>query len=141
VLVLRGRPITAEERDGIRIVYPARFELFSASELIDGFTRLQASFKSAGTAPKTEALGYKSIIRQLLLGLDDAEYASLDEEIDLVLTEKSGANEPSVELLPAGIADGAEAFAGPGSAEAAGGEDPTGQSAGTMVGNTNPMIF
>ena len=141
VLVLRGRPITPEEREELRVVYPARFELFSASELIDGFTRLQASFKSAGTAPKTEALGYKSIIRQLLLGLPDAEYTSLDEEIDLVLKEKSGTNGSSIELQPAGIADGAEALAGLGSAEEGGGEDPTGLSAGTMLGSAIPTVF
>jgi hypothetical protein len=102
---------------------------------------LQASFKSAGTAPKTEALGYKSIIRQLLLGLPDAEYTLLDEEIDRVLEEKAGTNGPSAELLPAGIADGAEAFEGTGSSEEAGGEDPTGLSAGTKVGNMIPTIL
>jgi hypothetical protein len=141
LLVLRGRPIAPEERDGIKVVYPARFELFSASELIDGFTRLQSSFKSAGTAPKTEALGYKSIIRQLLLGLPDAEYASLDEEIDRVLKEKAGTNEPLAGLLPAGIADEAEAFEGSGPADPGGGEDPTGLSARTMIGNTIPTIL
>jgi hypothetical protein len=141
LLVLRGRVMTAKERDGIRVVYPSRFELFSASELIDGFTRLQASFKSAGTAPLTEALGYKSIIRQLLLGLPDSEYTLLDEEIDQVLKEKAGSTGPSSELLPAGIADEAEAFEGSGSSEAAGGVDPTGLSAGTMVGNFIPTIL
>jgi hypothetical protein len=141
MLVLRGRAMTPEERDAIRVVYPSRFELFSASELIDGFTRLQASFKSAGTAPKTEALGYKSIIRQLLLGLPDAEYTSLDEEIDQVLKEKAGTKGPISELLPAGIVDGAEAFAGSGSSEAGAGEDPTGLSAGTRVGNFIPTFL
>ena len=141
LLVLRSREIRPAERDGIRIVYPARFELFSASELIDGFTRLQLSFKSAGTAPKTESLGYKSIIRQLLLGLPDAEYTSLDEEIDRVLKEKAGTKGPSAGLLPAGITDAAEAFAGSGSELEGGGEDPTGLSAGTMVGNMIPTVI
>jgi hypothetical protein len=141
LLVLRGRSVTPAERDEVRVVYPSRFELFSASELIDGFTRLQLSFKSAGTAPKTESLGYKSIIRQLLLGLPDAEYTSLDEEIDQVLKEKAGNREPAPDLLPAGISDSAEAFLGSGSLEEGGGEDPTGLSAGTMVGNMIPTVI
>lgn len=141
VLVLRGRPVTQEDRDEIRVVYPARFELFSASELIDGFTRLQTSFKSAGAAPKTEALGYKSIIRQLLLGLPDAEYTLLDEEIDRVLKEKAGTSGPSVELPPPGITDLAEAFAGGELTLDRGGEDPTGLWADTMVGNMIPTIL
>jgi hypothetical protein len=141
MLVLRDRAITCEERDEIRVVYPSRFELFSASELIDGFTRLQVSFKSAGAAPKTEALGYKSIIRQLLLGLPDEEYAALDAEIDQLLKEKGGSAGPSTELLPAGITDLSEAFDGSGSSEAGGGTDPTGLSAGTMVGNFIPTFF
>ena len=138
--VLRDRSMTSEERDGIRVVYPARFELFSASELIDGFTKLQTSFKSAGTAPMTEGLGYKSIIRQLLLGLPDKEYAELDREIDSVLKEKTGIKESSPELSPAGISDQADAVVGGGSAEEGAGEDPTGLSAGTMVGNMIPSI-
>jgi hypothetical protein len=141
MLVLHGRPVSSEERDAIRIVYPARFELFSASELIDGFTRLQQSFKSAGTAPKTEGLGYKSIIRQLLLGLPDEEYSLLDQEIDLVLKEKAEIQEQSSALLPPGIADTAEALDGSGSAEEAGGEDPTGISAATMLGSSMPTIL
>jgi hypothetical protein len=140
ILVLRGCPATIEDRERVRVVYPARFELFSASELIDGLTKMQLSFKSAGAAPKTEGLGYKSIIRQLLLGLADEEYDSLDSEIDSMLNEKTGMNEPLSELRPAGITDQSEAFAGSGSTEEAGGEDPTGQSAGTMIGNMIPAV-
>ena len=140
ILVLRGRLITAGERAAIKVVYPARFELFSASELIDDFAKLQLTFKSAGTAPKTEGLGYKSIIRQLLLGLPDDEYAALDDEIDSFLKKMTGVKESSPEFRPAGISDQAEALSGFGSAEEAAGEDPTGQSAGTMVGNMIPLV-
>ena len=98
LLVLRGRPVTHGERDEIRVIYPARFELFSASELIDGLTRMQLHSSQAGTAPQTEGLGYKSIIRQLLLGLPDEEYAALDHEIDVMLAEKSKAKDRTSDL-------------------------------------------
>jgi hypothetical protein len=140
LLVLRGRAVTSAEREAIRVVYPARFELFSASELIDGLTRMQQSFKSAGTAPQTEGLGYKSIIRQLLLGLPDEEYVALDQEIESMLATKSKAQGQPSGQAPAGISSLAEAMEGDGSAEQAGGEDPTGQSGSTMVGNMIPAV-
>jgi hypothetical protein len=57
-----------------------------------------------------------------------------------VLKEKTGIKESSPELRPAGISDQADALAGSGSAEEAAGVDPTGLSAGTMVGNMNPLV-
>jgi hypothetical protein len=140
LLVLRGCPVSLEERAKVRVIYPARFELFSASELIDGLTRMQLSFKSAGTAPQTEGLGYKSIIRQLLLGLADEEYAALDHEIESMLAKKSETKDQPSAAPPAGISDQADPFAGDGSAEQAAGEDPTGQSASTMIGNMIPSV-
>jgi hypothetical protein len=140
LLVLRGRPVNSAEREGIKVVYPARFELFSALELIDGLTRMQQSFQSAGTAPQTEGLGYKSIIRQLLLGLSDEEYVALDQEIDSMLAKKSQAASEPDEPAPGGISSLAEAFSGQGSPEQAGGEDPTGESGSTMIGNMIPAV-
>jgi hypothetical protein len=140
LLVLRGCPVSLEERAKVRVIYPARFELFSASELIDGLTRMQLSFKSAGTAPQTEGLGYKSIIRQLLLGLADEEYAALDHEIESMLAKKSETKDQPSAAPPAGISDQADPFEGDGSAEQAAGEDPTGQSASTMIGNMIPSV-
>jgi hypothetical protein len=138
LLVLRGRSVTMAERETVRVIYPARFELFSASELIDGLSRMQDSFKSAGTAPKTEGLGYKSIIRQLLLGLPDEEYVALDQEIESMLAKKS--KDQTSALAPAGISDQADALATGASAEDGGGEDPTGQSGSTMLGNMIPSV-
>ena len=140
LLVLRGRPLTRDEREAVRVIYPARFELFSASELIDGLTRMQLSFKSAGTAPLTEGLGYKSIIRQLLLGLPDEEYGALDHEIESMLAEKSGTKGQPSEAEPAGISDRADSMAADGTVEEADSEDPTGQSASTMIGEMIPPV-
>lgn len=99
---------------------------------------MQDSFKSAGTAPKTEGLGYKSIIRQLLLGLPDEEYVALDQEIESMLAKKS--KDQTSALAPAGVSDQADALATGASAEDGGGEDPTGQSGSTMLGNMIPSV-
>jgi hypothetical protein len=140
LMVLRGREATMEERNTVKVIYPARFELFSASELIDGLTKMQLSFQSAGTAPLTEGLGYKSIVRQLLLGLSDQEYSTLDDEIDSVLAEKSRTKDQPSDLAPAGITDQTDALAPGLFSEETNSEDPAGQSASTMVGNMVPSF-
>ena len=138
LLVLRGQRIKPPERKTIDVVYPARFELFSASELIDGLTRMQQSFVNAGKAPVVESMGYKSIVRQLLLGLSDEEYTALDADIDQMLEAAAGAKVAD-EGTP-GIADNAEALEGKGSDVQAAESDPTGQSAATMIANMVPSV-
>jgi hypothetical protein len=133
-IVLRARDITPEERAQIRVVYPSRFELFSARELTDSTTKLQQVLKAAGQAPQIEAMAIRSIVRQLLLGLTDKEYQQLDAEIDMLLAAKSSAIERQPEMADAGITDAAAATEGPGSAEQDAGADPTGQSA-VALGN------
>jgi hypothetical protein len=125
----------------VEVVYPARFELFSATEMIEGLTKLQACFVHAGEAPETEALAIRSIVRQLLLGLSDKEYQALDDEIDLMLETKSKLKEHERKLKDAGITDRIEPLEGEGSAEQAGGQDPTGQSGGTRVSNMIPTAM
>jgi hypothetical protein len=124
----------------IRVVYPSRFELFSAGELIDGTTKLQRVLAKAGEAPEVEGMAIRSIVRQLFLGLSDSEYETLDEEIDLVLETKARIKEQMRELADAGIADQAQALEGEGSSEQAAGEDPIGQSGGTQVSNMIPAL-
>ncbi|MGO9921175.1 MAG: hypothetical protein ACLQIB_41600 [Isosphaeraceae bacterium] len=126
--------------DEVRVIYPARFELFSAGELTDGTTKLQVILKGAGEAPQVESIAIRSIVRQLFLGLTDDEYEALDAEIESVLAAKARIKEQMRELGDAGITDDADALAGDGSAELAGGEDPTGQSGGTMVSNMIPAV-
>ena len=87
--MLRARDITPEEREQIKVVYPSRFELFSAAELTDSTTKLQRVLQAAGQAPQIEAMAIRSIVRQLLLGLTDKEYQQLDDEIDSVLASKA----------------------------------------------------
>jgi hypothetical protein len=141
VMVLRNAPIQREERERIQVVYPARFELFAATELIDNLTKLQVTLKCAGEAPNTEREILQAIVRQTLLGLTDAEYDRLDAEIELMVRTKSRLKEPARDMADAGITSHVEAMEGEGSAEQGAGEDPTGQSAGTMVGNMIPTVM
>ncbi len=138
LLCLRG--LARTDDDEIRVVYPARFELFSSAELLEGGTKLQAMITNAGEAPEVESVLIRSIVRQLILGLGDEEYAALDSEIESVLAAKARAKEEHAELPDAGITDRAKALEGPGSAELAAGEDPTGQSGGTMVTSATPAL-
>ena len=140
-MVLRNAPITREEREQIRVVYPARFELFAATELIENLTKLQVTLKCAGEAPNTEREILQAIVRQTLLGLTDAEYDRLDAEIELMIETKSRLKEPIQDMPGAGITSDKEEMEGRGSVEPAASEDPAGQSAGTFVGNMIPSVM
>jgi hypothetical protein len=133
-IVLRAREITPEERRQILVIYPSRFELFSAEELTDGTTKLQTVVAGAGKLPMTEGMAIRSIVRQLLLGLTDKEYHQLDDEIDLAMATQATLIEERREMMPdAGVTDASAATEGPGSSEEDAGADPTGESAATMV--------
>jgi hypothetical protein len=136
-LVLRGQPVTPEEREQISVGYPARFDLNDAATLIDGTTKLQLVLDACGNAPNTERELIEATIRQLLVGLDDDEYKELDDEIELLVETKSKLKEQMREIAVNSFADRSEAMQGAGSDEG-GGTDPTGQSGGTMVTNMVP---
>ena len=141
LMVLRNEPIERQEREQIRVVYPARFELFAATELIDNLTKLQVTLKCAGEAPNTEREILQAIVRQTLLGLTDAEYDRLDAEIELLVRNKSRLNESDRDMPEAGITSQVDSMEGHGSAEQSAGQDPTGQSAGTQVSNITPTMI
>lgn len=141
LIVIRApRPITPADREAIKVVYPSRFELFSAAELTDGLTKLQAVVMAAGELPEAEAIGIKSIQRQLFLGLTDKDYARLDKEVDDSMKAKATLKEQMRSIAAAGISDDAAATEGSGSAEQAAGSDPTSQSAATMATNTGANV-
>jgi hypothetical protein len=139
-MVLRNKPLRRELRGEIQVVYPARFELFGASEMTGNLLLLQKALAHAGEAPDTEREILRTIVRQTLLGLSDADYAHLDAEIAGMVESKSRLKERHRDIVPEGITSRAEAMEGPGSAEQAAGEDPTGQSGGTMVSNLTPAV-
>ena len=66
-------------------------------------------------------------------GFTDEEYESLDQEIDTMLESKVRLKKQMRELRDAGVTESAAAITGEGSAELAGGEDPTGQRAGRWL--------
>jgi len=140
ILCLRSKPPTPADQEAIKVVYPSRFELYSADELLLGGQQLQKMLVSAGEAPETEAVLIKSIVHQLCLGLSDQTYTTLDTEIDLMVQAKSRLKEQYREMDLAGVTDRRENLEGDGTSESAGGEDPTGQSGGTMVSNMIPAV-
>ena len=139
-VVLRNRPLGRDERSQIKVIYPARFDLFAASEMTENLLQLQKALTAAGEAPETEREMLQTIIRQTLLGLSDADYRRLDEEITRMVASKSRLKEKLVPIGPEGIDSHVEAMEGPGSAEQAAQADPSGVSDGTMVSNMIPSV-
>ena len=89
LLALRHGPLTEIERQAISVIYPVKFALRSAAELIDGTTKLQIVFGKCGEAPNTERELIQETVRQLLLGLDDDTYKALDHEVELLVKTKA----------------------------------------------------
>jgi hypothetical protein len=141
IVVLQNSPIRREQRDLIKVVYPARFELFAASEMTENLLQLQKALAQAGEAPETEQEIIQTIVRQTILGLSDSDYARLDDEIKLMVETKSRLKERIHKIAPPGITSHVEAMEGSGSAEQAAGEDPTGQSGATMVSGVIPSVM
>jgi len=141
LLVLRDAPPSPADRQAIQVGYPARFDLSDATTLVTGTAQLQLIMEACGNAPNTERELIQATVRQLLVGLDDEDYEELDDEIELLVSTKSKLAELTHEAKIRGAVSAANAMAGAGSAEAAGGEDPTGQSGGTMVSNMIPSVM
>jgi hypothetical protein len=140
-MVLRNRPIDPAEREEIEITYPARWELYSAEDLANLTVLIQKVLEAVGNAPEMEQELLQSMVRQALPGLTEAQYEVLDAEIATLCESKSKIAETVAEMDPAGIASAVEAMQGDGSEEGGGGQDPTGQSAGTAVSNIIPSVM
>ena len=141
LITLRGRAVTQDDRDIIKVLYPSRFELNGAADLIDCTSKLQLVLANCGNAPNTERELIQATIRQLLLGLGDDEYAALDDEIELLVKTKSQLNEQVRDMADASIASQASATEGDGSQEQGAGLDPTGQSGATAVSGIIPAVM
>ncbi len=141
LLVLRGKAIDPEDRDSLRVIYPARFELQGAEDLAQATLLIQRVLAGAGLAPEVERELLQAITRQALVGLSDADYARLDREIEAALAYKAKIREPQTDLPVPGISDSTEALEGPGSDELDAGDDPTGVSGATQVSNMVPTAF
>jgi hypothetical protein len=138
LVALRHEIPTAEDRDLIRVGYPSRFELHGAADLIDGTARLQQVLGACGNAPNTERQLIQATIRQLLLGLQDREYATLDQEIERLVASRSRLKEKVRELPNASIDSRAEVTEQLASDEFLAENDPVGQSGATSIGGAIP---
>jgi hypothetical protein len=140
LLVLRGEAPDPAVMSSVAIRYPQKFDLFSAQDLCLVATQLQLIVRSAGELPEAEGTIINSIVRMALPGLDDSEYQLLEDECELLMESKSQIKEKMREMAPSVIQSRADALAGKGSAEQAGGQDPTGQSGGTSVSGVIPAV-
>jgi hypothetical protein len=75
-----GRP--AGDGGTVLIHYPMEFDLFTAEELAKAIAQFQGILAAGGNAPQTESELLRKLIRLMLPGLEDAEYARFDTEID-----------------------------------------------------------
>ena len=86
LLVLDNGSDTAQrEGEFIKVSYPTQFDLFTAEELAGTIAQFQSILAAAGNAPETESELLRRLIRLMLPGLEDQEYAEFDTEIDAYL--------------------------------------------------------
>lgn len=133
LMVARNGPIDRGEREKIDVVYPAKFELAAAAEMLADTVQYQIVLGAVGNTPEAEALMLKEVIRKQLVGLDDATYRRLDEEIDLFVASKAQIKEAKQTMDEIGIRAQTDALGGEGDGERGSEQDPTGVSAVTGV--------
>lgn len=92
IVLTNGKPSPAD-LDAVKVLYPKEFDLFSAEELATAVQQFQLILAQAGAAPETEGEMLKRLVRLMLPGLDDDEYAEMDEEIEARLEAKAADHE------------------------------------------------
>jgi hypothetical protein len=70
------------DRSAVRVHYPTQFDLFTAEELARTIVQFQGILAAAGNAPEREGELLRKLIRLMLPGLEDEEYAEFDAEIE-----------------------------------------------------------
>lgn len=133
LVVIRGRDLTPEETLSIAVGYPTTYDIADASTALDNLAKFQLALGAAGNAPECEATVLQMVIRQILLGLDDDEYAALDLEIETSIAAKSTLKEAVHELKGAMVRDSSSQIGRGGDINE---DDPSGQSGGTALGST-----
>lgn len=86
--VLRDGPPDPDELAAIEVVYPAEFDLYTASDVAGAAGDFQAVAARAGTLPTTEKLLLGRLMRLCLPGLSDAQYSVCEQEIQQYLDTK-----------------------------------------------------
>ena len=81
---------TDDGRDSIIVTYSRKFDLKSGDELAASLAAFQDVLASAGRAPELEIRVLMAIVRdELLPGLEDNEYAEIEDEIRMAIEESS----------------------------------------------------
>ena len=142
LLVLRHRAPAAADRAAIQVVYPARFELESATEIVQVIRELEPVLELVGSLPTAEGELIESALTQALPGLSDGVYRAIRTEIERLVdrraAERGFAEEAHVER---GVSDASNAFAGQGAVMAGAEVDPLGESDATEVANWVPEVM
>lgn len=74
--------LSAAPAASIEVVYPREFDLATPEELAKAISAYQAACKGAGSTPTFDAESLKALVRVILKGKTDAQYAAYDREID-----------------------------------------------------------
>lgn len=107
-VVLTDGTEAPETEDAIVVRYSKEFDLLSSDELAKAIVELQSILSTAGAAPETELALVKAYVRQILPGLDDATYESLDDELEAAIGEAATRREQQAEAALAGSVAGAD---------------------------------
>ena len=83
--VVGDGPPPEGERNKIEIVYPAEFDLFTATDVASAAADFQKIAANAGALPITEGCILMRLLRLCLPGLSDRQYAGCDSEIEAYL--------------------------------------------------------
>ena len=97
-LLVLDNGVPLADTAAVRIHYPTQFDLFTAEELARTITQFQAILAAAGHAPETESELLRKLVRLMLPGLQDEEYAEFDAEIERYLDTRAA----GLAHLPAG---------------------------------------
>jgi hypothetical protein len=77
------------EAQTVKVHYPTQFDLFTAEELAKTIGQFQMILAAAGNAPDTESELLRKLLRLMLPGLEDDEYAEFDAEIEGYLSARA----------------------------------------------------
>jgi hypothetical protein len=103
LLVQDDRSPTPQELDGVRIVYPTEFDLYSALDLASVITEFQGILSASGETPDTEFQMLFRLVQLILPGLDDQTYQRMRDELKAYLLSRaraSGAGEAQTSEAP-----------------------------------------
>lgn len=87
------------DRESIKVAYPREFDLWTADELMAALQGFELVLTQVGAAPETEGRLLKKAVRLLLPGLEDDDYAELDDELDELLERRSKDKEAAREAM------------------------------------------